>query len=476
MELAKVHALGCDLSGEQTQYILNKILGLKSIALPLVCLPDLHVKQRTEGPSSFAAATNGTIVPELTAPSVGCGMGIVATNLTVKNLNNEIFEKFFNAMQENLGPRYGLAKNFLLWLGIKKRPKKKYDISVEELKSFIREGAPAAIKKYGFAASMEYNIEYGGSVFSEEEKLHLRFQDILPRSSFKNGLHDLGYGFKGNHFLEIQYVEEILDGELAATWGLKENQMVIMYHGGGGIVPYHVGRYYGNRKKNSPREKVFLFVLKILFHLFGSRGIKFAPKRLRYYIFPQEFQEIPLESEEGKRLMLAIKAASNYSYAFRVAIVRRIVDSLQKTLEKKDIEVNLIWDTTHNSIMKEDISGKEVIVHRHTATRTFEGKPVIISGFNTTNSYIGVGLPNAEQHLFSADHGAGETIKKFEEKNLTSAHPKNFTTHIYRTKPPFKRIVSHITNEGLDYVMENLQNEGITRPIVRLRPLAVFKG
>ncbi|MBI4121372.1 MAG: RtcB family protein, partial [Candidatus Ryanbacteria bacterium] len=114
--------------------------------------------------------------------------------------------------------------------------------------------------------------------------------------------------------------------------------------------------------------------------------------------------------------------------------------------------------------------------HRHTANRVFEGKPVFVSGFNTTNSYVGIGLPNAEEHLFASDHGAGITIQKMEREGFTKAHPKNFTTHIYQTRSPFKRVVTHITNEGIDYVVQKLEEEKILRPVARLRPLAVFKG
>ena len=66
----KIHSLGCNLDDARTRHILERITALKSLAFPAVCLPDLHLKNRTEAPSSFAAATDGTIVPELTAPSV----------------------------------------------------------------------------------------------------------------------------------------------------------------------------------------------------------------------------------------------------------------------------------------------------------------------------------------------------------------------------------------------------------------------
>ncbi len=474
--MEKIHALGCDLSDGRTKKILDRILSLKSLALPPVCLPDLHLKERTEAPSSFAAATEGTIVPELTAPSVGCGMGVIRTSIDVRDMDHNFFQSFYKEMRSNLGPRYGHGKNFFLWLGFFNRPKNPYDLTVSEFEEIIKHGAEAAVSLYKLPLETVDHIEYRGSLFSDEERSRLHLKNILPRISYRSGRHDLGYGFKGNHFLEIQFVEEILDPEKAELWGLKKNQVIIMYHGGGGAVSYHIGRYFANRKKNTFKQKLALIPLKLLFHFGSLKQWRDFPQRLRYYFFPSPFTEIPLASAEGQRLMNATKASLNYSYAFRVAILRRIIDSIQKSLPKKNIEANLVWDAIHNSINEEQIGGKTVIVHRHTANRVFDGKPVIVSGFNTTNSYLAVGLKNAEEHLFASDHGAGITIKKMEAEGYSKAHPQEYTTHIYQTRSPYKKVVHHITNEGIDFVMKNLESAGILSPVARLRPLAVFKG
>ena len=472
----KIHAFGCDLTDDRTRNILDRITSLKSLAFPVVCLPDLHLKELTEGPCSFAAATDNTIVPELTAPSVGCGMGLLTTSLTTKDVDRDFFERFYGEMRKNLGPRYGHFRNALSWFGFIRRPHNTYDLSVAEFEDLIRRGAISTIEKYKLPMEILDHVEYNGSMFSKVEQSSLNLKKILPRVSYRSGRHDLGYGFKGNHFLEIQYVEEIIDPEKATAWGLRENQIVIMYHGGGGAVSYHIGRYFGNRKKNTPSQKILLSILKTLFHFGNPRDWKYAARRFQYYFIPKPFMEIPADSPEGERLMRATKASLNYSYGFRMAIVRRVTDSIMASIPKKKPKISLVWDSIHNAIMPETIDGKEVIVHRHTANRVFENKPAFVSGFNTTNSYLCVGLPGAEEHLFASDHGAGVTIKKMEAEGLTSAHPKNYTTHIYQTKTPYKKIVHHITNEGIDLVVQKLHDAAIIRPVARLRPLAVFKG
>ena len=457
------------------QKVLADISHIPSMAVGPIALPDMHLKEKTEAPASFAAATRATIIPQLTAPSVGCGMGALATSLTQADISEAHLEKFYAEMRRHLGPKYGTVENILLWLGIIRRPRHTYDFSVEELPGVIRTGALAAVHKYQLPLDTINHIEYSGNVMDESTRKEFSLPNILPRSAWVSGLHDIGYGFKGNHFLEVQYIEEIYDAELARAWGLHKDQIIIMYHGGGGAVSHYMGRYFAKRKKMGRKERIFLPVAKALFHFGSWQGIKHAKERWQYYFRPQRFQEIPTDTYEGRRLLASIQASLNYSYAFRIAIAKRITDALEYAFGK-DTKATLIWDTIHNSIMPEIIHGERLIVHRHTATRALPGKPVIISGFNTTGSYIGVGMPDAEAHLFSADHGAGETIKRFQKEGKVFPHPKEYQTTIYLTKPPYKKTVSHITDEGVDYVMNELERAGVTRRVIKLRPIAVFKG
>ena len=473
-----IHSIGCDISNPEMQNIIKQILSLKSLALPPVCLPDLLLKPRVEAPASFAAATTNTIVPELSAPSVGCGMGIAKTSLTRDEVDADFFERFFKEMRAHLGPRYGFFKNCFLWLGFLKRPKQKYDLNREELERVIREGAPAVLEKYGFSPSLLDAIEYNGSLFTEDEQKKINIKNILPRVSFKTGMHNLGYGFKGNHFLEIQYVEDILDPAQADAWGIQKNQVMIMYHGGGGAIPFHVGRYFGSRKKDRGNLRVTISVVigKLFFHFFSWEGMTHCWRRFRYYFLPRSFTEIPADNAEGMRLMQALKAALNYSYAFHVAMLKRVNESLKTAASDSATHATLIWDAIHNSILPETINGKKVVVHRHTANHAHPGKPLIVSGFNTTCSYLAVALPSAEARLFSADHGAGGVIKRFHNEGKSRQHPYGHKTYIYQTKEPRIQEAAHITDEGINHVINHLERESIARPVVRLRPLAVFKG
>ena len=472
----KIHFIGSNLEDNpKLKKLFSEILKLKSLEAPIVCLPDLYLKARTEAPASIATATKGTIVPTLSAPSLGCSMGMIATSLNKENITPEVERAFFAHIQDELGKYYNFFENISVWLGFKKRPLKKYDLTLGEFEDFIKFGAMAAVKRYGLPSSTVDNMEFRGSVFSDEEIKNLNLKNILPRSSFTNGRHDLGYGFKGNHFLEIHIVEDVLDETAAKSWGLKPNQVLIFYHGGGGIVPYHVGRYYANRRKNNFKQKFFLRIGKVFFHLMTPDGLKNFKTRLRYYFFPDTFQEIDANSTEGRRYLLATKAAINYSYAFNIAIMRRVMDSFEKTFPGRKIDFKLVSALVHNSINKENIKGQEVFLHRHTLNRVEPGKAIPLAGMGNTINYLGLGLESPPETLASAEHGTGENIKRFKKSGESKEDPNHQTT-IYRTKVPFETKITHLTSEGVDFVMNELEKASLIKPIIKMRPIASFKG
>jgi len=468
----KIMDLGAIREDPELEMMLDKISKIPSLVRPPILFPDLAYKPDTEAPASLVIATRGTIIPTLTAPSLGCSMGVITTTLRKKDITLEWLRKFYANMQDELGQHYSILENILVWIGIKKRKLKKYDLATSEFEDIIREGAPSAIKRYNIPKETVRVFDNDGSMFAPEERATLHLHDILPRSSFTNGRHDLGYGFKGNHFLEVQYVEKIHDQKIADNLGLSEEQVVIMYHGGGGMVPYHVGRYYSSRRKNTWKQKMFQIVGKIFFHFFSVQGLLHARERFLYYFTSKPFREIPLNTSEGQRLLNATKASLNYSYAFNVAIYRRVIDALTKNSQGKTTNPKLVVAKIHNALVEEVADGKPAMVHRHTVTRVESGEPTIISGFNNTNSYIGVGGKALPQYLNSADHGSGKVHKHLKDK----LQKLPYSTTIFRTKEPKETSVEHVSNDGIEQVMDLLEKRDIIKRGIELRPIASFKG
>ena len=441
-----------------------------SLARPLVCLPNIHPKAGLESPPQFVAATKGTIVPQLTAPAMNCGMSVYKTSLTKDDFSEEFFKQFAANLRAGVRPWLTRWQTILQWVGLYKRPKTPYDLSKEDLIDMFLHGAPAAARRYNIATSDVINMEYGGCVLSEEEKQAVHLPHLVPRSAWINSRHEMGYNFGGNHFLEFHYVEEIKNEEVARSWGIQKNQILLFYHGGGGHATYHLGRYFGRREKNTPFEKVALFWLKLFFHFGSWDGIKNFHMRWQAYFSRIPFPATMHNSTEGKRLVRSIKIALNYGYAFRAALLRRIIDAVPH----KNAAVSFLWDAAHNSIMEEEIDDEQLMVHRQDAVRVFSEKPVMIAGFNTL-SYIGIGQEHTEATIYSATPSAGKTIVRFEKEEKSKPDFSHYTLVSKRKETELKREL-HKTSEGLFAVTEELEKASIVKPVVYLRPVGLIKG
>jgi len=442
-----------------------------SIARPLICLPNIHPKSGLESPPQFVAATRGAIIPQLSAPAMNCGMSIFKTSLSKDDISEAFLREFAANLRAGVRPWISRWRTALQWFGFYQRPITKYDLSKQELADMFLHGAGAAAQRYQLATSQVANMEYSGCILSEEEKRGTDLSHLVPRSAWVNGRHEMGYNFGGNHFLEFHYVEEIVNEETARAWGIQNNQILLFYHGGGGHGTYHLGRYFGRREKNTPSEKAILFWLKLLFHFGSWDGIKNFRARWHAYFSRTPFPAIALNSPEGRRLIQSIKIALNYGYAFRAALLRRIIDAIP---QNKNAEVSFLWDAAHNSIMEEEIDGEKLIVHRQDAMRVFPERPVMIAGFNSL-SYLGVGQSNTSATMHSATPSAGKTIVRFEKDGKSKPDFTHFTLVSKRKEPELRR-ESHRTSEGLFAVAKELEDAGIVKPVAYLRPIGLIKG
>ena len=256
---------------------------------------------------------------------------------------------------------------------------------------------------------------------------------------------------------------------------MKKDQVMIMYHNGGGMFTYYMGKYYSNRTHSSKLEKLQLFLNKAIFHYGSIKGIKNFRNRKSLYFSNNQFIPHSIESEEGKRVLTVCKLAMNYGYAFRLATLARIRDRINEIINKK-FEFDLITDLAHNSIREEEINGEKLILHRHNSNIVLPGKPVILTGMNYTSSYLCIGMPDAYKALYSSDHGAGSIIKKLDSNGELSQKQKDIT-YVYSPRKELKeaKIIQHKTDEGINKVVKTLESAGVLSPVVRLKPLAVLK-
>lgn len=440
-----------------------------TLARPLVCLPNIHPKKGLESPPQFVAVTKDIIIPQLTAPAMNCGMSVWKTDLTEKDFSLDMLTAFAEKLRAGVPARRTRMQMLLEWIGISKREETPYDLSRKELEELFLHGAPAALKKYGLPAEEAARMEYGGCVLREQAKQAVNLAELVPRSSYANGRHEMGYNFGGNHFLELHTVEEVKDEKQAGMWGIHKGQILIFYHGGGGHATYHLGRYFGHREKNTHFEKCVLFVLKLFFHFGSWEGLRRFSLRWRAYFSHTPFPATPTDSPEGRRLMQSIQIGLNYGYGFRVALLKRLRDSLPA-----HANVSFVWDAAHNSIIEEVHNNEHFIVHRQDAVRVFENKPIMIAGWNTL-SYLGVGTPHAEASYYSATPSAGKTIGRYVKENKSSPDPAHTTLQSKRKEKKLTTL-PHTTSEGLFDVVKVFEEEHIMEPVAYLRPLGALKG
>ena len=288
----------------------------------------------------------------------------------------------------------------------------------------------------------------------------------------QRGMPQLGSLGAGNHFLEIQKIDQIYKPELAKTFMLdNKDNVTIMVHCGSRGLGHQVASDY----------------IKEMEQKFGIANL---PDR--------QLINAPLQSDLGKKYLNAMGAAANFGFANKQMITHWIRESLQKIF-CESVEANVVYDVCHNiaKIEKHKIDGqmKEVCVHRKGATRSFgpgreelpstyqsTGQPVLIPGSMGTASYVLVGTEEAEELSFaSTAHGAGRVASR-------SAMLRNYrgeeiqkqmqAKDIFLKGASWKGIAEEAPQayKDIDEVIRVSDSLGIGKSVVRVVPLGVIKG
>ncbi|HZE89301.1 MAG TPA: RtcB family protein [Verrucomicrobiae bacterium] len=450
---------------------LETVAALPYVAGPVVALGDLHWKPGLEVPSSTATATEDDIVLSLSSPSMNCGMTLVKTSLVAEEIHDGAnISRLMMALRDHI-PR---TRNAPV-------------VTRDEALEFVMRGGRAAARRYGLDLAVIAGMEEGGSLFADWEVDRAAVLDALDEECLERGRTSFAYIGGGNHFLEIQIVDEIRDAAACDALGLAVGQVVVMYHTGSERLGHDLGRLYASRLKTSSNRRRRYFFRKIPLHLGRVRRPGDLARRLRYHFARRQFIPVPAESPEGRRMLLSLKAASNYGYANRVAVLELVRRAFFKATGRKE-SFEVIADLSHNVIGKETIAGRPLWIHRHNSVRLTPpsqwpegslyrriGRPSMLPGTNRTSSYLLVGREGAAGTLNSADHGAGRTVERFEEQGLlTPRRDRRTMKFTYRSAIPESLV--HLSDEGVDEIVALLAGADVAVPAARLRPIAVLKG
>ena len=294
----------------------------------------------------------------------------------------------------------------------------------------------------------------------------------VPKRAVQKGSNQLGTLGGGNHFIEIQYVQEVFENDLAESFGLFKDQLVVMIHSGSRRFGYEVADEYMNiaarRPENADRKKMLSY--------------------------------LSTESREGKNYILAMGAAANFAFTNRhimALLVRRCFNRMFGPTP-----LSLVYDIAHNMAKLETHSGNHLWVHRKGATRAFgpkqmgggifakTGQPIITPGSMGTASYLLVGTGDSEESLNSVNHGAGRIMSRTAARG--KARKGRIITPAQISDDQFKRSMkgikliagnkSKIKEEApgaykdIDEVVRIVIECGWAKAVARMVPLAVLKG
>ena len=448
---------------------LNELVeGVRDIdlAAPPVILPDFHHKATMEMPSSIAVATTGTIRPTFTSSSVNCGMALLA--LEMEPPSREAIERFYGQVRD----RYPCP------------PTRRVELSGSSVIDAASRGAEFAVDHFGMEADDLERIEEGGRLDLERYGGADAVRRQLPSLTVHLSRMRFGTIGRSNHFLELQRVEEVHDPEVAARLGVRQGQLTLQYHGGGGVLAGQVGRMFGRRKKMSRQQRMQMSVLKPLFHLASARSVEEIRRRMSLY-FADGHPPVPLDGPEGTRMMLANAAAMNYGFAYRMATYANLRELAERSFGS--VGTKLIVDSPHNSIYEEVVDGRPAIMHRHNSCRAFPasmmrpgtafgdvGQAILVPGTHRTSSYLCVTGDRAERSLFSACHGAGTMVADLERRGISRPHPQGHATLRFRYSDAAPEEAQHLDDRGVDEAISILTANGLVRPVARMRPLAVL--
>jgi tRNA-splicing ligase RtcB len=436
------------------------------LAAPPVVLPDFHHKSKMELPSSVAVATTGTIRSELTSSSVNCGMALIAVDSEVPD--DKAIDTFMRAVRE----RYPYPT------------KGRRDLTIEEARRCVADGASFGVERWDAPEEDLERIEEGGRIDLERYGGADRLMAELPGVAMQLARFRFGTIGPSNHFVELQRVEEVLDPERASKLGVREGQLTIQYHGGGGVFTGEIGRLFFRRKDYPRQIKAVNAALKPWFHLRSAKSYAQLKQRLSLY-FTDGLTPLALDSDEGRRLMLATSAAMNYGFAFRVATyaaLRRIAaDSFGGAPGR------LVVDSPHNSIYEELVGDSTAVVHRHNSCRAFPahlmtpgttfaetGQAVLLPGTHRTSSYLAVAGENAATSLYSACHGAGTVVSDLVKRGISADDPQGRSTRRYRYDDGAPTDASHFDDRGVNAALDVLVRNRLVKPVARMRPIAVL--
>jgi tRNA-splicing ligase RtcB len=429
---------------------------LPGIQVASLAMPDIHWGYGfcIGGVSATDPAEGGVISPGGVGYDINCGVRLMRTNL----------------MREDVQPRLGqLMEALFRQIPAGVGTGGPYLFGGKELRRLLAEGSPYLVSR-GWATPGDIAHTEAGGCLPDAQP------DSVSRRAQERGGDQCGTLGSGNHFLEVQVVDEVLDEAAARTMGLQKDLVCVMIHSGSRGLGYQVCDDSLVALRKAP----------------AKYGIELPDRQLAC---------APVHSAEGQEYLKAMRCAANYAWANRQLLMWQTREVFAEFFGRswESLQMNLVYDVAHNIAKMEhhEIEGRRrlVCVHRKGATRAFPaehpevpaqyrhiGQPVIIPGDMGRASWVLVGQPGSMRLTFGTTcHGAGRVMSR------TAAVQHAQGRRIDRELAEKGIIAKCRSWKGLaeeqpaaykdvNLVVDVVQRAGLASKVARLRPIGVVKG
>jgi tRNA-splicing ligase RtcB len=444
----------------------------------IVLTPDFHAGSGI--PVGTVAATRGFVLPKAVGNDVCCGMRLLLTDLRPAEIEGRE-EELERALR-----------------GIFFEGRRDIPMSPRQREAMLREGLCGLYETRGDNAARGLWRRYDPRrQLDEIERVHhlgsltarevFSFGDFIEASGEVDSRDaQIGSVGGGNHFVELQALDDLLDAPSAHAWGLERDRVAIMAHSGSVGLGHMVGGYFGRLARELYPD-----------------GLEDPPDG--FYPLPT----IGPHAAEARRYLDAMRNAANFAFANRLFLGLMTLEALERAVGRP-VDARLIYDVPHNLIWGADdgpaAPDSAGFVHRKGACPAFgpeperdgpwryTGHPVVVPGSMGTASFVLAGR-GARRALSSACHGAGRVLSRGAARNVDEAtyaeamRPIRVVTPIDPDAPMtrrrsdiLERYHRRVREEApfaykpVRPVIDSIEGAGIAKPVARLRPLLTVKG
>ncbi len=429
---------------------------LTGIQMASLAMPDIHWGYGfcIGGVCATDPEQGGVVSPGGVGYDINCGVRLIRTNIPHEDVQSKMTQ-LTDLLFKRIPAGVGTGGPYLF--------------DAKELRRLLRDGIRHLEAKGLATPGDTENTEAGGCLEGAEP-------DQVSQRAIERGGDQCGTLGSGNHFLEVQVVQEVLDDEAARLMGLAEGMICVMIHSGSRGLGYQVCDD-------------------------ALRDLRGVPAKYGIQLPDRQLVCAPVDSPEGQAYLGAMRAAANFAWANRQLLMWQARETFAEFFGRpwESLQMNLVYDVAHNiaKMERHTIDGQErtVCVHRKGATRAFPaghpdvpsryrqiGQPVIIPGDMGRASWVLVGQPGSMEKAFgSTCHGAGRVMSR----TAAIAHAKG------------RRIDRELADQGVvararswkglaeeqpaaykdvSLVVDIVHRAGLAKKVARLRPLGVVKG